>query len=94
MELVLMRLVDSLVSTYEMLRLSIVAYLEVAELGELLAAFIKLARKGLDLLMYDLMRSYVSTLRESLAADVTIVRSLASVTALVCLVYKFRTGPA
>jgi hypothetical protein len=60
-------------------------YLQVAKLSELLAAIIEFASEGLDLLMDNLMRSYIPTLRERLATLVAVVRALPSVTALVSL---------
>lgn len=60
-------------------------YLQVPQLSELLATVIELASERLDLLMNDLMRSYVATLRKSLAALVAVVRSLSGMATLVSL---------
>jgi hypothetical protein len=47
-------------------------------LRELLVAILKLARKGFQLVMYDLVRANIPSLGESLAADIAAIRLLAS----------------
>ena len=59
--------------------------LEIAQLGELLAAVVKFACEGLDLLMNNLMGSDVPPLGESLATDLAIIRPFASVSPFMCL---------
>jgi hypothetical protein len=60
-------------------------HLEIAELSELFAAVVESAGKGLQLLMDNFVCSHISSLRKGLAADVAVVRPLASVTALMSL---------
>jgi hypothetical protein len=55
-------------------------------LRELLAALVQLANEWLDLLMNNLVRAHIASLSKSLAADVAVVGTLASMTALVSLV--------
>ena len=62
-------------------------YLEVAKLGELLSAVVKLAGERLDLLMHYFVGAYVATLRKGLATDVALVGALARVSPLVGLVH-------
>ena len=59
--------------------------LEVSQLGEWLSAVVELAHVWLGLEMDQSVRSHVSSLGEVLAADVAMVRALASVAALVRL---------
>lgn len=61
-------------------------YLQVSKLGKLLAAVIKLAGEWLDLLVHNLVCSYVSTLSECLATNVALVRAFAGVASFVCLI--------
>lgn len=61
------------------------AYLEIAQLSELLAAVVESAGEGLDLLVYDLVGANVASLCKSLPTDVTAVGPLSCVTPLVCL---------
>ena len=90
MEFVLVRLFSSKVSVADsedgLCGWKDLKYLEVAQLGELLAAVVELAGEGLDLLMDNLVRSHVASLRESLATDLTVEGSLASMSSLMCLV--------
>jgi hypothetical protein len=60
-------------------------YLEVAELRELLPTVVELAGERLDLLMHNLVRSYVAALCECLAALLADVWSFTGVAALMCL---------
>jgi hypothetical protein len=57
--------------------------LEIAELGELFAAFIETAEVGLGLIVDDLVGTYVSTLGKSLAADFTSVWAFSGVSSFV-----------
>jgi hypothetical protein len=59
--------------------------LEIAELGELFAAFIETAEVGLGLIVDDLVGTYVSTLGKSLAADFTSVWAFSGVSSFVSL---------
>jgi hypothetical protein len=59
--------------------------LQVAELSKLLVAIVKTAGKWLCCCVNNLVGSYVATLSERLAAKLTTIRALASVTTLVCL---------
>jgi hypothetical protein len=59
--------------------------LEVAELSELLAALVELARVGLDLLVDDLVGADVAPLGECLVADFARVGSLACVSTFMSL---------
>lgn len=54
-------------------------------MGELLAAVVEFAAERLDLLVDDLVRAHISSLSKCLATDVAAVRSLSSVSPLVCL---------
>lgn len=63
-------------------------YLKVAKLSELLAAVVEFASKRFNLLVNNLMRSHVSTLRESLAALIAIVRALPGVTTFMGLCWS------
>jgi hypothetical protein len=60
-------------------------YLEVPQLGEWLSAVVELASIWLSLQMNHPVGSHVSPLSEILPADVAMVRTLASMAALVCL---------
>lgn len=64
---------------------AVITYLEISQLGELLAALVEPAGEGLDLLVHDLVRSYVAALGEFLAANVAGIWPFAGVTSLVCL---------
>jgi hypothetical protein len=59
--------------------------LQVTELSELLVAFIKTASERLCCGVNNLMCSYIATLSECLAAELTAIRTLASMATLVCL---------
>lgn len=59
--------------------------LQVAELSKLLATVVEFASEGLDLLVDDLMSSYVAALSKCLPTNVATVRSLPSVSSFVCL---------
>jgi hypothetical protein len=59
--------------------------LEIAELGELFAAFIETAQVGLGLIVYDLVGTYVTTLGKSLPADFTSVWAFSGVPSFVSL---------
>jgi hypothetical protein len=70
--------------------------LEIAELGELFAAFIETAEVGLGLIVDDLVGTYVSTLGKSLAADFTSVWAFSGVSSFVSLsrcVVSMTMGP-
>lgn len=54
-------------------------YLEIAELGELLAAVIKATEVGLGLIVHDFVRSDVAALGKSLSADFALVWSFTGV---------------
>lgn len=75
-------------------KLSVLAYLQVSKLRELLATAFKLAGEGLDVLVHDLVRPYVATLGKRLTADVAVVWSLASVATFVSLVPSASSHPA
>jgi hypothetical protein len=62
-----------------------VTYLQIAQLSELLPAIIELAGKRLDLLMNDLVSTYVAPLRKGLPTNIATVRTLACVSPLMCL---------
>lgn len=59
--------------------------LQISQLCELLPAIIKLTGERLNLLVNNLVGTYIATLREGLATDVATVRPLACVSPLVCL---------
>lgn len=81
-ELVLMRLVRvSLCSQVYVIK----AYLQVAELGELLATVVKPAGKWLHLLMNNFVCTNVTPLSKHLTTDVAAVGSFSSVAPFVCL---------
>jgi hypothetical protein len=61
-------------------------YLKIAELGELLAAVVQSASEGLDLLMDDLVRTNVPTLRKGFTTNVALIRAFTSVASLMSLV--------
>jgi len=63
----------------------ILVRLQVAKLSELLAAIVEFAGERLDLLVHDLVRSDVSTLRKRFTTNVALVRPLTSVTSLMRL---------
>jgi hypothetical protein len=60
-------------------------YLEISELSKLLAAMIETAKVWFSLLVDDSVGTDISALSESLATDLTVVRSLASVAPLMSL---------
>jgi hypothetical protein len=61
------------------------AYLQVAQLSELLPTIIKFTGERLDLLVDDFVSAHISTLRKGLSANIATVRSLARVPSLMCL---------
>ena len=63
----------------------ILVTLQVAELSELLVAFVKTAGKRLCCCVHDLVCSYITALSERLSAKLAAIRTLASVTTLMCL---------
>lgn len=66
------------------------AHLEVASLSELLPAFVEFAGEGLDLLVDDHVGKHIASLGKGFAADVAVVRPLASVPSLVGLAWLAR----
>lgn len=72
--------------------MSAIAYLQVAQLRELLPTIIELASEWLDLLVNDLVGAYVAALCKSLAADVTAVGTLACVASLMGLLKLARVS--
>jgi hypothetical protein len=62
-------------------------YLEVAKLGKLLSAVIKLANKWFDLLMNNLVRTNIATLCKGFPTDVAQIWSLACVPSLMGLAH-------
>jgi hypothetical protein len=63
----------------------ILVTLQVAELSKLLVAIVKTAGEGLCCGVNNLVCSDIATLSKCLAAELTAIRTLASVTTLVCL---------
>lgn len=85
-ELILVRLHDCQRSPYAALER--LPYFQVPQLGELFPAVIKLASKGLDLLVDDLVGAHVASLCECFTTFVAAVRTLASMSSLVRLKKK------
>jgi hypothetical protein len=61
------------------------AYFEVAELCELLATVVETAKVGFGLIVDNLVGTHVTTLGESLAADLAEIWAFSCVPSLVCL---------
>jgi len=82
----LMKVLKGLAKSADSLLMKLVLVtFQVAELSELLVAFVKTASEGLCCCVNNLVCSYVATLSECLAAELTAIRTLASVTTLMCL---------
>lgn len=60
-------------------------YLQISQLGELLAAILELAQERLDLFMYNLVCTDITSLGEALATMVARVWAFPSMSSLMCL---------